>query len=322
MAEGMSETIVQTRSQPGVEAVLSHELAEGDAVIGTIAPILRHLLVNDDHSLFSDEIIARMRGMLRHLSTQLLDALDAAGADYPSREYEEAQLAPVTAALADHPALLAHLHALAVEWNQTERLQARLALDPVLSPLLQGLIAASDPQIAASGVALLAANARHAQAQRRMQLPLAELPADLFHLAIGALRSAEGAAEVVQQAEARLRAGYDEGRSRIGLMSRLIMALGGGATAALSVTHAGMGLFATALALGAGIDRDSAVLATNETQLARLALALRAAGARIETIEEQVLAFHPEISLPDGFDQLGADRAAALLARRAGAAGQ
>lgn len=318
----MSETIVQTRSEPGVEAVLSHELAQGDAVIGTIAPILRHLLVNDDHSLFSDEIIARMRGMLRHLSTQLLDALDAAGADYPSREYEEAQLAPVTAALADHPALLAHLHALAVEWNQTERLQARLALDPVLSPLLQGLIAASDPQIAASGMALLAANARHAQAQRRMQLPLAELPADLFHLAIGALRSAEGATEVMQQAEARLRAGYDEGRSRIGLMSRLIMALGGGATAALSVTHAGMGLFATALALGAGIDRDSAVLATNETQLARLALALRAAGARIETIEEQFLAFHPEISLPDGFDQLGADRAAALLVRQAGAAGQ
>jgi hypothetical protein len=203
-----------------------------------------------------------------------------------------------------------------VEWQLTERLQGRLALDPVLSPLLQSLIASPDAGIAGGGMALLAAQARFVQAQRRMQLPLAELPADLFHLVLQVLRTAEVPAEVCARAEAALRTGFDEGRSRLGLMSRLIMALGGGAVAALSVGHAGVGMFLTALALGSGLDRDAACLATNETQFARLALALRAAGARHEVVEEQFLALHPETSLPEGFDQLGADRAAALLARQ------
>lgn len=98
-------------------------------------------------------------------------------------------------------------------------------------------------------------------------------------------------------------------------MARLVMGMGGGATAALNVGHAGVGLFLTALSLGAGQDRDLTALAAHEGQLARLALALRAAGIRPDAIEEQFLAIHPDISLPEGFDTLGADRAAALLAR-------
>ena len=53
----------------------------------------------------------------------------------------------------------------------------------------------------------------------------------------------------------------------------------------------------------------------HEGQVARLALTLRAAGLRPEAIEEQFLAIHPDVSLPDGFEALGADRAAAILAR-------
>ena len=74
-------------------------------------------------------------------------------------------------------------------------------------------------------------------------------------------------------------------------------------------------MFLSALALASGQDRDTAVLATNEGQLARLALALRAAGLKPTAVEEQFVSLHPEVSLPDGFDSLGADRAAALLAR-------
>jgi hypothetical protein len=57
------------------------------------------------------------------------------------------------------------------------------------------------------------------------------------------------------------------------------------------------------------------VLATNEGQLSRLALALRATGMKPEAVEEQFAAIHPEVALPDGFELLGADRAAAVLAR-------
>ena len=47
-----------------VESMLRAELAQGDAMLSTAAPILRHLLVNDDLALFSDEVVARVRGML------------------------------------------------------------------------------------------------------------------------------------------------------------------------------------------------------------------------------------------------------------------
>ena len=49
---------------PSLEEVLRDDLAQGDAVIRTLAPILRHVLTNDDYSLFSDEIVARVRGFL------------------------------------------------------------------------------------------------------------------------------------------------------------------------------------------------------------------------------------------------------------------
>ncbi|MEA3265028.1 MAG: hypothetical protein U9R07_16260 [Pseudomonadota bacterium] len=311
----MSEMFAPVRAEPTVEDVLRQELAQGDAVIGTIAPILRHLLANDDHSLFNDEIVARVRGMIDHVARQVLDAVEDAQGGGARHEHDQDLVAQVIAAVIERSALLGHVHAQALEFQLTERLQGRIALDPVLSPLLQALIASPDAGTAASAMGLLAAQARFVQAQRRMQLPLGELPADLFHAVLQALRSLEAEPEVLVAAEKTLRAGYDEGRSRLGLMARLVLGMGGGATAALDVSHAGVGLFLTALSLGAGQDRDLTALAAHEGQLARLALALRAAGVRPEAIEGQFLAIHPDVSLPEGFEAFGADHAAALLAR-------
>lgn len=311
----MSEMFAPVAVEPTVEDVLRGELAQGDAVIGTIAPILRHLLANDDHSLFNDEIVARVRGMVDHLARQVLDAIEDAQSGPARHDHAEETINHVVSVVVDCAAMLAHVHAQALEFQLTERLQARISLDPVLSPLLQALIASPDSATAASAMALLAAQARYVQAQRRMQLPLAELPADLFHVVLQALRTVQAEPDVLLAAEKALRADYDEGRSRLGLMSRLVLGMGGGATAALDVGHAGVGLFLTALSLGAGQDRDLTALAAHEGQLARFALALRAAGVRPEAIEEQFLAIHPDISLPIGFNTLGADRAAALLAR-------
>lgn len=302
-----------------VETVMREELAHGDAMLGTIAPILRHLIASEDHSVFGDDVIARVRGMLAHVATQLLDAYAAATAGIGERqEHDAVQVTALVRALVGLPGFLGHAHALAIEWQLAERMQARLAVDPVLTPLLQALVASSEPPTAGAAMNLLAAQARFVQQQRRMQLPLGELPADHLFGALTVLRAHAGqeadGAEFVAAAEASIRDSYDESRSRLGLIARLVTGMGAGAVAALSITHAGVAIFVSAMAIASGQDRDVAVLATNESQLARLALALRASGLKPTAIEEQFLSLHPEVALPPGFEHLGADRAAAILA--------
>ncbi len=301
-----------------VEFVLREDLARGNAALGTVAPILQHLLANDDNSVFGEEIVARARGMLGDVAGQLLDELAAARGETERSVHDNAAIAPLTDGFIANPAFLSHVHALALEWQLTERLQARLALDPVLPPLLQALISSQDAGTSGTAMRLLASQARFCQAQRRMKLPLGELPGDLLHSALVGMRTMAGTEVEADQcaaiAEAAIRTRYDEGRSRLGLIAALVIGMGAGAVAALSVTHAGCAIFLSALALASGQDRDLATYATNDSQLARLALTLRAAGLKPAAIEEQFLAFHPDIALPDGFDRLGPDRAAALLA--------
>lgn len=310
----MIATTIPAVPTPSAEDLLRDELAVGDAQIGTYAPILRHLLASNEHAVFSDEIIARVRGMMADLARQVMDErATVANAADPVRDHDPTALAELEARLVEHEPLLIHCHALALEWHLTELLQARLALDPVLSPLLQALIASNDTGTATQAMALLAAQARFAQAQRRMQLPVGELPAELLFDVLVTSRT-DGASEADLHAENAIRSRFDEGRSRFGLMSRLLVAMGGGLTAALSLGHAGAALFLSALAMASGQDRALITLATTEGQYARLSLALRAAGLKPQSVEEQFLVLFPDVTLPENFDQLGADRAAALLA--------
>lgn len=85
--------------------------------------------------------------------------------------------------------------------------------------------------------------------------------------------------------------------------------------AALSISHAGVAIFLSALAHASGQDRDAIVLATNETQVARFALALRAAGLKQNGIAEQIEALHPDANLRLAFDAMTSDQAAQLMAR-------
>lgn len=313
---------IQSAEAP-VEVVLREELAHGDVVLGTISPILGHLLANHDHSLFSDEIVARVRGMVSSVAHQILavqyateDAADQEVSDRP-RDGEE-KLATL---IADSPAFLTHCHALAIESHLAERLRVRNSIDPVLSPLLQSLIASDDPATASAAMATLAAQARFMRHQQRMELPLGELPADLFHHALLCWRNNLGeslSSHVVVATENRLRTDCEEGRSRLGLLSRMVSAMGNGARAGLNISHAGAALFLTTLALLSDQDREVAALSSNDRQLARLALALRGAGLNPKEVEEQFLYIHPEISLPDGFSELRVDRALAILASSSG----
>ncbi len=115
------------------------------------------------------------------------------------------------------------------------------------------------------------------------------------------------------QANLNLRGVFEESGSRLGLLSRLVTGMGAGAIAALALDHAGAAIFLTALSLSSGQARDLAVLSTNTRQPARLALALRAAGLKPVAVAEQLLYLDPELSLPEGFDQLRSDHAAAML---------
>ncbi len=311
------DSYADSTTGPTVETVLRDELAHGNVMLGTIGPILHHLLDNGGNSFFSDEIVSSVRGMAQDIARQAIGELAlAAGAEDP-RAHEAAGLAPLASAIVANPAFLAHLHALAIEWQLTQRLQRQLALDPVLPPLLQSLIASADAATAAMAMGALAAQARFCQAQRRMQHPLEELPGDLLQgvlLAMRVLAGTEDEADArAAQAEAAIRARCDASRGRLGLLYRLVTGLGGEVSTALAIGHAGVGLFLSAFAHVSGQDRDLASISTHESQLARLALAMRASGLKQQPIEEQFLVLHPEIALPEGFDGLGPDQAAAIL---------
>jgi hypothetical protein len=297
-----------------VETVLRDELGRGDAVLATSRPILRHLLANDDHALFSDEMIARVRGMMHHVARQLLFARAAAGGTLDRAGYADERQDALAQALFEDTDFLAHAHALTLEAQLAERLQRRSGIDAVLSPLVQELAAAREMDTAALAMAVLAAEARFMQHHRRMELPLGELPGDLFHKALLLLRSQGDGGKAAEEAERQLREAYDEGAGRLGLLTRLVMAMGQKAVRALAIDHAGLSIFSTALAMASGQERSLTVLSFADRQFARLALTLCAAGLKQQAVEEQFLYLHPEISLPDGFDRLRADRAAALLA--------
>ena len=288
------------------EVKLRQALLRGDAVLASVPAVLRHLLVHDDGALFAEDVLARTRGMMADLARQI--ALAAGHGAEPSAD--PASVEDTVNALIGIPGLLAHLHAHAVEWKVTEALQARLGLDPVLSPLVQALVGSADSETGGAAMRMLAAQARYAQAHRHMRLAIGELPPDLIH----AMLSAIGEVDREGRAARTIRATYDESASRLGLLARLATGMGAGAIAALSLAHGGVALFATTMAIACDLPRDACLFAMQEGQATRLALALRAAGLRAAVIEENLLALEPGAGAPFGISGVTPEQAAALLA--------
>ncbi|MEO6387030.1 MAG: hypothetical protein ABIT16_06770 [Croceibacterium sp.] len=294
----MNEAPTSGQSAASVEQALQDEMARGDAVIADAGSILRRLLDHGDRALFSDAAIARVHGMLLDLAARLL-AGDAAGREGTAISHpQQDQLA---LALADEPALLAHAHALALEGEMAERLQQRSGIDSAVSPLVAER-AASDTPLAGVAGDLLASQARFLRHFRRMELPLNELPLELFEIAMRTLGS-------------NVHAGtdYDETSSRLGLLARFVMSLDHGAHRALSIEQAGLAVFASALADASGQSRDRTVLSLSRSQFARLALALRAAGLDQAATARELRLIHPDQTLPHGFESVRSDFAAATL---------
>ena len=294
------------------EAILKDELARGDRALRGVAPVISHLLESSGPALVSDAIVARLRGMLADLAEQLLDAA--------SEKPHHAAADPVTIdaladALAGEGALIGHLYALAMEGYLTERLEQRVSLDPVLSPLLQELIASDQAATADLAMSVLAAQTRFTQSQRRMELPIGEMPSDLFLMALDVFDAAQTGLPTadVSRALTQLKRDYDEGAGRIGLLSRLVSSMHRGAIAALNLEHAGFALFTTGLAALTAQPRDLAVFSCHEAQTARLALGLRAAGLAPEAIEAQFMLLGALDAVPSAIGVMPPERAQALL---------
>lgn len=296
------------------EAALRDDLASAERAMGGTAPILRQLLRRDAEALFSHEVVARVRGLFADLSRQLVGALAEAAGHVNVQAWARRAHAELAEVLADSAALLAHLHALAVEWQVAERLARQRIVDPALSPLLQARIAETD---SAAAAALLAAQTRFAHQVRRMQVPLAELPGDLLHIAVMTMRAyvgdEAGADGYALIAERTLRSRVDERAGRLALLGRMLDALGGEAARALALEDAGVGLFASALARGTGLPREASVILLTPSQRPRLALALRACGLPVPAIAAQFALLHPDSAAPRGLEEITPARAAALL---------
>lgn len=306
----MGNETMDLAADHAVEAFLRDELARKARALAAVVPVLRHLLSSDADALVSDATLARVRGMIHDLAAQLLAA--EAGRDPVTRGsgFEDpAALEQLASRLMPDETLLGHCHALAAESLIAGRLQQRHALDPVLSPLLQELIASEDVDVASLAMGALAAQSRFVQSQRRMELPLCELPAELFHALVAQMQaSAPDSTALV-----RLQAGYDEAATRIGLLARLVAAMRRGAVAGLALDHAGLALFASTLGVAARIPREEAVLACHEGQGLRLALLLRAAGLMPSAIERQLLLVEPAGRLPRGLAEMSPEYAATLV---------
>ncbi|MFU7528585.1 hypothetical protein [Qipengyuania sp. ASV99] len=309
----MEELSMDRSETTCVEAILRDELARGNRALSGVAPVISHLLENSGHALVSDAIVARLRGMLSDVARQLLGA---GLAPHLRGQVNEDAADQLSAALAGNSSVLNHLYALAMEGHLTERLEQRSSLDPVLSPLLQELIASDRPNVAEIAMNALAAQSRFMQGQRRMNLPVGELPADLFLQALECFRKAPlnlNPAQVSSGVSA-LKARYDEGVGRLGLFARLIGSMRGGAVVALELNHSGLALFVSAMAALTRQPRDLAILACHQRQAARLALSLRAAGLDARAIERQFVLIEPDEMLPTGIADLRAERAQELLA--------
>ncbi|NVD43874.1 hypothetical protein [Qipengyuania atrilutea] len=314
MAQRTSTT--EVREQHG--DLLRFALREADAALANAGPVLAQLLSARDDGLFSDEMLARVRGLVTSLAGSLIALTSDTGTNTPRRDVADPRVLGLADYLLQSPALLSHCHALALESQIAQRMERQAALDPVLSPFMQNAIAGSEQ--ASLAMQALAAQARFVQAQKRMELRAEELPGELlFDVVRGwqhwsAINDVSGFAPGHQN----LRRRYNEGQTRAVLLSRLIEAAGENAEHVLTVEHVGIALFVSGLARYAGIYRDLATFALTAGQTARFAVALCAAGLSAETIERQCLRLHPDLLPPVIPETLQPEAARAMLQQSSG----
>ena len=303
----MNDSAESEGDAAAVDRILKVAVDRGDTTLGTVAPILGHLTLNAENSLFSDQIVAQVRGMAADVAKQFLRTGQPDAASLSSMEQDGL----ADAFLRCDP-FITHCHVLAIEGDLAQKLNDRFGIDAVLTPMLQALIASDTEDTQRLAMSVLSAQARFIQHYRRMELPINELPGAVFEALLSVFEAREGPADCAATSEV-LRARYNDGHGRLVLLERLLANMGKGAQAALSLPHAGLALFLSALAQCAPIDRTLAVYSTHERQVDRLILSMRASGMKFGAIEEQMALLQPDHPIPPGMEQLRIERARTLL---------
>ena len=258
------------------------DLNEG---LNSVQAVMQHLLWHADRTLLSDAIVARTRGMIDSLARQLLDpAAKPSTADSSAKS-----VANLADRLRQDAALVLHCHALAVEWQLTEKLAHTHGVDPVLSRSAQALIASPDDRVSALAVQAMAAQSRFVQHQRRMSVSLGDLPGSLFQTCLvhlSELKDPDAGYRIDASMVDQHRRAYDEGKGRSVLLARLFDASRHATPIGLMPKDAGVALFLTALSQLAGETRERVCLSATNQQSGRLAVAMRAAGFASQDIDQ------------------------------------
>lgn len=308
----MAVSFEHTTAPHGEDSALSELLATGEQTRRSLPSQLRHQIGFADPSLFDDELVARTRGLLVHLTAQIAGDRPQ-GSDNP--DYREGRDA-ILRAVFTQPGLLAHCHALALEYRLTRKLAASAGIDPLLPTLLQELIASPSEPTSRLSSSFLAAQSRFLRDMERMQLPLRQLPAELLNIALGIGREQSNdplMADAIRQA---VQASYDEGATRVALMQRLVSLPDYPQLRGWQVEQTGVPLFLAGLLPVAGPDYHDVVLSTTESQMARLALTLRTRGCNPRVVSRNLLLLHDRTALQVGASTDPAT-ASALLAESA-----
>ena len=303
----MTRQGAETLDEAEMTAALCANLASDDRALAGVIPIVSHMLANQGQALIGDDVIARMRGAIDAIAHQLCVLT------FDRKEHVDASA--LGAMLADSGGLVNHCYALAVEGVLTERLGVDQGVDPALPALLQELVASRDANICQLAMAQMASQACFVEWQQRGGSPLFELPIDLFDDVLDvwkkfALKQGDG---FLVQKESEMRAQYDEEATRLGLLDRLLSAVGASAEIVSEIETAGLALFISAIAKSTGQPRDLVALSCQQQQCLRLAIALKAAGRSTEAIMRQLAMLGADISLPLEFKDWDEEQALGLL---------
>ena len=294
----------------GFDASLRELLAQGEQTRRALPQQLRHRIGFADPSLFDDELIARTRGLLVHLTSQIAGGRPPGSGTADHLEARDA----VLRAVFDSPAMLAHCHALALEYRLTRRLGDQAGIDPVLPSILQEMIASPNEATSHLATAVLAAQTRFLSNMERMQLPLRQLPGELLHDVFAIGRRWLGEPIIADAVEQAVRTSYDEGATRTALLGRLVNSADYPQGRGWQLQEAGVPLFLAGLALAGGFSLHEAALLTTESQIARLALIMRTLRCNPSGINRNLYILHDEVALPL-IAGMNPDAASTLLAR-------
>lgn len=279
---------------------LHNLLAASDNQRITLPEQLQHRITLGDPVLFGDEVVARTRGLLLHITEQVAGARPGASRAVPheldarSAEQRDAILQAVFA----DPALLSYAHASALEYAVTCRLAEEADLDPALSPLLQDLASRTDQAVSKLATAVIATQSRFLTDMRRMQMPLRQMPGELLHTALAIGRTYSDNALLADAIDQAVQVSYDEGATRLGLLTILANLDNFPRQRGLRLEDAGVALFVLGLSSVPGMAYEDAVLLLTRQQMLRLALVLRGAGCSSRTVNHNLFLLHEQVAAP------------------------